>query len=223
MEESAARAHVNHDLLALVPEGVARVVEVGCGAGVLGAAFLGNHPDVEYIGIEPDPADAERARPLMSEVVVADIETLQDESFDILFPTDCWIFGDVLEQLHDPWRVLRRIRASIPEHGSVVACIPNAQHWSVQARLNLGLFQYQDEGLMDRTHIRWFTRKTLIELFESSGFAIETMGGRVFEEAGREKVMEGIRALATSLGTDPEEAEQDATPFQWLVRARPTK
>jgi len=223
MKNTAMHGNANHDLLGLVPKGIARVVEVGCSSGALGAAFLVDNPGVEYIGIEVDPEYAETAREIVSEVVVADIEKMEDKSFEILFPTDCWIFGDVLEHLYDPWRVLRRIRASMTEDGSIVACIPNAQHWSVQGRLNLGLFQYQDDGLMDRTHIRWFTRRTIIELFESSGFTIEEMGGRVFEEEGREKVMQGIRAFAVSLGSDPEVAEKDATPFQWLLRARPTK
>jgi SAM-dependent methyltransferase len=221
MKNTAMHDKPNVDLLGFVPPGVARVVEVGCSSGAMGAAFLATRPDVEYIGIEIDPEYAEAAREFVSEVVVADIEKMEDKAFEILFPTDCWIFGDVLEHLYDPWRVLRRIRASMPQHGSIVACIPNAQHWSVQGRLNAGLFHYKDDGLMDRTHIRWFTRKTIIELFETSGFQIEEMGGRVFPEEGREKVMPGIRALAEALGADPEAAEQDATPFQYLLRARP--
>ncbi len=211
----------NEDLLGLVPEGVERVVEVGCSSGALGQVFLRQHPDCEYIGIDMEPEYAEAARERVTEVVVADIEKMEDRAFEILFPTDCWIFGDVLEHLYDPWRTLERLRPSLSENGCVVACIPNAQHWSVQARLNTGAFRYETNGLLDRTHIRWFTRKTIIELFGATGYEVEEMGGRVFEEGPvRDKAMAAIRALAESLGEDPDEAEQDAMPLQYLVRAR---
>jgi hypothetical protein len=222
MQNTPMHDNVNHDLLGLVPAGVERVVEVGCSSGAMGAAFLDKNPDCEYIGIESVAEYAEVARGRVSEVVVADIEMMEDRSFEILFPTDCWIFGDVLEHLYDPWKTLKRIQASMSGRGCVVACIPNAQHWSVQARLNTGLFQYEDAGLLDRTHIRFFTRKTIIELFGASGLEIEEMGGRVFEEGpARGVAMPAIRALAAVLGENPDVAEQDAMPIQYLVRARP--
>lgn len=221
MQNTPMHDNVNHDLLGLVPKGVERVVEVGCSSGAMGAAFLTANPDCEYIGIESVAEYAEVARGRVSEVVVADIEKMEDQSFEILFPTDCWIFGDVLEHLYDPWRTLKRIQASMSPEGCVVACIPNAQHWSVQAKLNVGDFRYEDAGLLDRTHIRFFTRQTIIDLFTSSGFAIEEMGGRVFEEGPmRAQVMPALRALAQSVGQDPDMAEQDAMPIQYLVRAR---
>ncbi len=213
---------VNHALLGLVPAGVERVVEVGCSSGAMGAAFLRDHPECEYIGIEVVAEYAEAAQERVSEVVVADIEKMDDRAFEVLCPTDCWIFGDVLEHLYDPWRALKRLRASLSDQGCVVACIPNAQHWSVQARLATGAFRYEDAGLLDRTHIRWFTRKTIIELFDASGYEIEEMGARVFEEGpARHNALGAIRSLAQALGDDPDAAERDAMPLQYLVRARP--
>jgi SAM-dependent methyltransferase len=213
---------VNHDLLGLVPKGVERVVEVGCSSGAMGAAFLQANPECEYIGIEIVPEYAELARSRVSEVVIAGVEQMEDRAFEILFPTDCWIFGDVLEHLYDPWKTLKRLRPSLSEDGCVVACIPNAQHWTVQGKLNIGEFRYEDAGLFDRTHIRWFTRKTIIELFTSSGYEIEEMGGRVFDEGpSRAIVMKALRSLAQTLGEDPDVAEQDAMPLQYVVRARP--
>ncbi len=222
MQNTPMHDGVNFDLLALVPQDVERVVEVGCSSGAMGAEFLRTHPDCEYIGIEVVAEYAEKARERVSEVVVADIERMDDRAFEILNPTDCWIFGDVLEHLYDPWKALRRLRTSLSEAGCVVACIPNAQHWSVQARLSKGAFRYEDSGLLDRTHIRWFTRRTIIELFSGSGYQIEEMGGRVFPEGEpRDRAMPAIRALAQAGGEDPDVAEQDALPLQYLVRARP--
>ena len=108
-----------------------------------------------------------------------------------------------------------------PPSGSVVACIPNAQHWSVQARLNNGLFRYEDAGLLDRTHIRWFTRITMMELFDSTGFRIVEGGSRVMNEPGRDKFLAAIKVMAQANGIDPEQAASDAVPIQWVVRAEP--
>ena len=220
MEQTPIHDRPNLDLLRFLPPGVKRVVEAGCSSGALGAAFLAEHPDVEYIGIEMVPEYAKVADQRLSEVVVANVEDLEDRTFEILNPTDCWIFGDVLEHLYDPWKTLARVRRSLGGQGCVVACIPNAQHWSVQGLLNVGDFRYQDAGLLDRTHIRWFTRKTIIDLYGSSGFEIEEMGGRVFEEPARAQALPAIRSLAQACGADPDEAERDAMPIQYLVRAR---
>ena len=108
------------------------------------------------------------------------------------------------------------------EYGSVVVCIPNAQHWSVQARLNSGLFRYEDSGLLDRTHLRWFTRTTIYEMFESTGFDVVDGCSRTFNEPGREQVLAAIRQMAQAVGADPELAAQDATPLQWVFRAMPS-
>ena len=221
MKNTAMHEQPNLALLGLVPPGLARVVEVGCSSGALAVAFLGSNPGCEYIGIEVEPEYAAAAEEHCTEVVVADIEKMDDHAFEILFPTDCWIFGDVLEHLYDPWRVLRRIRASMPQSGSVVACIPNAQHWSFQARLNAGRLRYEDAGLFDRTHIRWFTRATIVELFETSGYAIEEIGGVVYDDPHARPEMAGVRAFAEATGGDAQAAERDAAPLQWLVRARP--
>jgi trans-aconitate methyltransferase len=212
----------NHDLLGLVPATARRVVEVGCSSGVTGAAFLAAHPQCEYIGIEVVPEYAEAARARVSDVLVANIEAMESREFAALFPTDCWIFGDVLEHLYDPWKTLGSLQPSLSSAGCVVACIPNAQHWSLQARLASGAFRYETQGLLDRTHIRWFTRKTIVELFESSGYAIEAMSGRVFDEGERRaQSMPAIRALAAAAGEAPDVAERDAMPLQYMVRARP--
>ena len=91
----------------------------------------------------------------------------------------------------------------------------------MQARLNCGALQYEDAGLMDRTHIRWFTKTTVIELFNSTGFQIVQGGARVLQEPDRDRALAGVRALAEAIGADPEQAVSNAIPFQWVVRAIP--
>lgn len=211
----------NAELMALVPKDATRVIEVGCGGGALAREYLKVNPRCDYIGIEIDAGYAEIARKVCSSVVVGDIEHMSDEVFNPLFPCSCWIFGDVLEHLHDPWSVLRRIRKLLPSDSSVLACIPNAQHWSVQARLNCGLFRYEDAGLLDRTHIRWFTRITALELFHSCGFQVVDGGRRLMEMPHADAGLAGVRAMAEAIGANVEAAVSDAIPVQWIIRAMP--
>lgn len=221
MKQTPIHNKFNAELLALMPKGAIRVVEVGCSSGALARAYLRLNPRCDYVGLEIDPEYAEIARSQCSRVLVGSIEQMDNKTFASLFPSDCWVFGDVLEHLFDPWSVLGRIREMLPMNGSVVACIPNAQHWSVQSRLNTGEFRYEDAGLLDRTHIRWFTNRTIGELFRSTGYEIVEGGGRLLEEPLRGRGLEGVRAFAEAIGTDVEEAVKNATPFQWLVRAVP--
>jgi hypothetical protein len=95
------------------------------------------------------------------------------------------------------------------------------QHWSVQANLLAGTVYYQDSGLFDRTHIRWFTRITIIDLFAKAGLAIEKGMPRIFDNSSGAKCLDAIRATARALGIDPEAAVNDAVPFQYIVKAVP--
>ena len=70
---------------------------------------------------------------------------------------DCLVYGDVLKHLKDPWSLLREHRAFLSERGLVLACIPNIQHWTILTALLRGQWNYQEEGLLDRTHLRFFT------------------------------------------------------------------
>lgn len=209
----------NPDLLELMPADARRIVEVGCSGGALAKAYLAINPRCEYIGIEADSDYAEAAKEACSRVVVGNIEEMDEEMFGTLTPAGCWVFGDVLEHLYDPWAVLRRVRSALADDASVLACIPNSQHWSFQARVNCGLLRYEDAGLLDRTHIRWFTRTTIRELFESADLRIVSEHGRVFAEPNRDRALVGVRALAQAIGADVDEAERNAIPLQWVVRA----
>ena len=126
-----------------------------------------------------------------------------------------------LEHLRDPWRIVSTIREGIDADGCLLACIPNAQHWSVQMRLATGLFRYEDSGLMDRTHVRWFTRVTMIEMFMKAGWKIETAFSRQIPTAAPPALMAGIQAIAAAGGADPEQAAVDANAFQYLFKVVP--
>jgi 2-polyprenyl-3-methyl-5-hydroxy-6-metoxy-1,4-benzoquinol methylase len=221
MYQTPLNLGLNGDLLAVIPSDASRIVEVGCSGGGLAREYRRMNPNCEYIGLEINAQYADVARERCTRVRVGDIEHLSDDIFESIAPASSWIFGDVLEHLYDPWAVLRRIRNAITPTSSIMACIPNAQHWSMQARLNCGAFRYEEKGLLDRTHIRWFTKTTIRELFESSGFAIVEARARVLDEPLREAALIGVRAFAKAIGADIEEAAMNATPLQYVVRALP--
>ena len=221
MKQTAAHDVHNADVLRLMPSDLKRVVEVGCSSGALARAYTEGNRACEYIGVEIEPEYAERAKAHCSSVICADIESLNEAIFQSLFPSDCWIIGDSLEHLRDPWTLLKRIRGQLATTARIIACIPNAQHWSVQARLNCGAFWYEDQGLLDRTHLRWFTRLTIIELFRSTGYQIVEGFSRVADEPAREKLLPAIRAMALATGTDPLVAEKDSLAIQYVVKAAP--
>lgn len=221
MKQTPIHSGHNPDILNMMPTDLKNVVEVGCSSGALAKAYASINPDCRYTGLEIDAGFAEVAREFCSEVVCGNIEHFDDEKFLKLFPSDCWIFGDVLEHLYDPWALLKRIRPQLAPGAHIIACVPNAQHWSIQASLNCGQFRYQDQGLMDRTHIRWFTRTTLVELFATSGYKIIEGKPRIFDEPAREKFLPAIRVMAAAVGIDPQLAVNDAIPFQWVVKAVP--
>ena len=219
MKQTPLHDRYNPDLLKIIPDGLKKIVEVGCSSGALAKAYMANNPDCEYVGIEIDPEYATIARQFCSEVLTENIESISDEVFSKLINADAWIFGDALEHLYDPWKVLNRIKKYSPPGTLVLSCIPNAQHWSLIANLALGTFRYQDSGLLDRTHIRWFTRLTMIELFESTGFSIIQGFPRIFNEPGKESVIPYIGALVTSLGGDAKDAMENALPLQYIIKA----
>lgn len=211
---------MNADLLEFVPGGAGRVVEAGCADGAFGRAWLDRHPHGDYVGIEVDAALAALARTRLPRVLAADVERLGDATLAALAPVDAWVFGDVLEHLVDPWALLARIRATLAPSGVVAACIPNMQHWSVTVRLVTGELHYEAAGLLDRTHLRWFTRATIGAMFRGAGYDVVRWGRRVYDAPLRDRALAAIGNMAAVVGADPDAARSDADVFQWLVLAR---
>jgi SAM-dependent methyltransferase len=219
VDQTPAHEHHNPELLALLPLAASRLVEVGCSSGSLAREFKKKGGHGHYTGIELVPEYADLARRHCDRVLTFDIETVDANYLANELPGDCWIFGDTLEHLRDPWALLARIRRAILKGGCIVACIPNAQHWSLQALLSVGAFRYQASGLLDRTHLRWFTRITISEMFDAAGFRIAESQPRIFNEPARERILPIIKELAVAVGADPDQALLDAIPLQYVIRA----
>mgnify|MGYP006142908667 CR=1 FL=1 len=221
MEQTPMHERHNPDLLKLIPIQSKKIIEVGCSSGALAREFKKISSDCYWVGIEIDSMYAEMAKRHCDESIVLNIENAPESFWQETKNADCWLFGDTLEHLKDPWAIIKLIRANISKIGTVVACIPNAQHWSLQAKLSAGDFRYEVSGLLDRTHLRWFTRQTIIEMFEQSGFQIEAAIPRIFNEPNREVFLPIIEQMAKAAGVDPQIAVTDSLPLQYVVRAAP--
>jgi len=161
-----------------------RVLDIGCGTGSL-SRLLVDLQGAKLVGIEPDLSRATIAR---NRGIDARHGYFDEASVQGLGKFDVVVFADVLEHLPDPAAALRLTRQVLDPGGIVIASVPNIAHWSVRLELFCGRFDYQSCGIMDATHLRWFTEKTLRDLFESSGYGVETIqqtagvGGSVYYE-----------------------------------------
>ena len=221
MQQTPIHEAHNPDLLAYIPKDARRLVEVGCSSGALAREYKKINANSHYIGIEIVPEYAQLAKRHCDKVMTLDIETPDVDFLRKKLSGDCWIFADSLEHLRDPWSLLSKIRQIIPSDGSIVACIPNAQHWSIQARLSCGAFVYEDIGLLDRTHLRWFTRTTIFDMFEKAGFKIVDGMPRIYDEPDREKFLPSIRAMAENMGLIQRWRSMTHLPWQYVVKAVP--
>ncbi|HWC12054.1 MAG TPA: methyltransferase domain-containing protein [Acidimicrobiales bacterium] len=159
----------SHTLMVELVGGNKTVLDIGCATGYLARALVGRGCVVS--GLERDPEAAAEAAPDLDKLVVGDVES--DDLAELFGPAsyDVVVFGDVLEHLRDPLAALRSARAVLAPRGYVVASIPNIAHGSVRLALLQGRFDYRPIGLLDETHLRFFTRKSMERLFHLAGMA----------------------------------------------------
>lgn len=152
----------------ILPKNVKYILDVGCGTG----ATWKNEKKFEVTGIEINPQIAEIAERNISEVIVGDVENVENIDLgEMLF--DCIVFADILEHLYNPWEILKQYGSYLKEDGYIVASIPNIQFYKILRKLIFkGEWQYRDYGILDIDHIRFFTYKSIIELFNNAGFEI---------------------------------------------------
>lgn len=210
---------INPVLLDRLPRQLRLVVELGCAAGALGAAYKARNPDCRWVGVEINEAAAALARQRLDQVVVADLDRADPLEMLGSEPIDALLYGDVLEHLRDPWQVLAGHAGRLPAGGLVLACIPNVQHWSVIARLMHGKWDYVDEGLLDRSHLRWFTFTSMVEMFQAAGLRIREVVPVVQTDRNYDRFVEVLRPVLPQLGIEPESFARQAAARQMVITA----
>jgi 2-polyprenyl-3-methyl-5-hydroxy-6-metoxy-1,4-benzoquinol methylase len=229
----------NHTLMLDLIGHNKRVLECGCATGYMSRVLA--ERGCRVTGVEIDPEAAAQAGAFCERVIVGDLDELDlagalhgddggegdagddgdagdgDAGGGHVGGFDVVVFGDVLEHLKDPLRVLRASRGVLAPEGYVVASIPNVAHGDVRLSLLKGVFRYQPLGLLDDTHIRFFTRESIDELFDQAGFVVSEV----------ERV--SVDLFGTELGVVPGEfspevvagieADPESRTYQFVLRA----
>ncbi|MFH1753518.1 MAG: class I SAM-dependent methyltransferase [Candidatus Omnitrophota bacterium] len=152
----------------VIPE-AQRVLDIGCACGITGQ-MLKERGVREVVGVEIDPQACGEAAKRLDRVHLGDVQVMPlpyKEYFD------CIIYADVLEHLVDPWSLLKRHRELLREGGSVLASIPNVGHYRVIKKLIKGSWTYDDKGVLDSTHLRFFALKNIRDMFSQAGYRID--------------------------------------------------
>lgn len=159
-------------ILQFIPNTCKTILDIGCAYGFLGKNIK-NRTEKELVGIELDRDAAKQAEKYFDKVVVGDIETLELDLKEHYF--DCIIFADILEHLKDPWTLLKKIKKYLKPEGVLVASIPNVKHYTVLRELLLGLWNYKPAGILDDSHLRFFTLQTIQKMFQDAGYTINSV------------------------------------------------
>ena len=138
---------------------------------------------------------------------------------DLPEQVDAWVLDGTLTRVADPWALLARLRGRLAPGGSLVARVANAQHWQLQGLMSVGEYRY-GAAPVERGQLRAFTRVTMFELLQSSGFQLDAGAPRLDKDPKAVGPLQAIRQLALAMGRDPEGAAKDAMAVEFFVRAR---
>jgi len=192
------------------------ILEVGCSEGKLGA-YIQQQYNAKVYGIELFPEAADQAKQKLTDVIIGDIEKI-----DLPYPEqffDHIIFGDVLEHLKNPWAVLEKLKPYLKKNGTILACIPHIGHISSLVELIAGNWNYTKNGIFDQTHLRFFTRSTILELFNSTGYVIKEIDSISSTNQYFEQWISHLIPLRKLLLMGDEPFTTDVRTYQFIVTA----
>ena len=196
------------NLIKINSEAPLRVLEIGCACGATLLKIKHLYKNSEVAGIELNAQTAKIA------ACLADVKCADIEKTPLLFPAehfDYIIAGDVLEHLYDPWKVLSELKMYLKPAGRIIASIPNVMNYTVILELIKGNWTYTDEGILDRTHLRFFTLSEIVKMFEQAGYADLKIGAISLPN---DPVMSILTAITSK------ELETQYLAMQYLVSAK---
>ena len=166
---------IRHEMLNYLPKTAKKILEVGCGNGCF-AEVVKKLNNAEVWGIELMEAEAELASKVLDKVLPGEcekhIDDLPDNYFDAIY------FNDVLEHLVDPYTVLKKIKSKLSTNGVIISSIPNVRYHNTFIRILIQKdWKYEEFGVMDFTHLRFFTEKSINRMYMDAGYSIEISEG----------------------------------------------
>ncbi|WP_339757403.1 class I SAM-dependent methyltransferase [uncultured Winogradskyella sp.] len=163
------------EMLKLLQKTAKRVLDVGCGQGTF-AVQIKDYNNAEVWGIEYMPEEGEVAKKVLDKIFIGAVEDYINELPDNFF--DAIYFNDVLEHLAYPDDVLRDLKPKLVKNGLIISSIPNIRYFRVMKMLVAdGNWDYADHGVMDKTHLRWFTKKSIRKMYEGLGYEVISNDG----------------------------------------------
>jgi SAM-dependent methyltransferase len=194
------------------------VLDLGCATGRLAELLVAQGCTVT--GVELDPEAAKLAEQHCEKVVVANLET-DLAKLDDLGTFDVIVAADVLEHVTDPVRVLETAARLLAPHGYLVTSIPNVAHGSVRLALLAGKFPYSDLGLLDSTHLRFYTRSSMVSMLTDGGFQVAYVEDQLLDpelgEVLRDVDLEGLPAEARAAVRQ----DDDSAVYQFVAVSSP--
>lgn len=188
------------------------VLEIGCACGATLMKIKDGYPKAKLYGIELNEKAALSAK-LFAEVIAADIENTilpyPEEYFDYV------ILADVLEHLENPWQALENIKAYIKPGGQILASIPNIMHFSVLRNLLQGYWTYEEAGILDKTHLRFFTLYEIDKMFQNTGYKVNACCPNFIYETAADQQF--ILALTGISGNN--RLMEECRAYQYIVKA----
>lgn len=206
---------IRHEIISMIEENQdknIRVLEVGCACGATLLQIKNKYKNAEIFGIEINEKASEIAK-CFCDIRAENIESIHLSYEEGYF--DYIIFADVLEHLYNPNLVIRNMKKYLKKEGKIIASIPNVMHYSVVMNLINGNWHYEDSGILDKTHVKFFTLKEIQNMFANEGYNIELINGKnigVTEEGY--KFIEKIKEIS------PQSPIEQFSIYQYIISAK---
>ena len=162
-------------MLKYIPSDAKRILDVGCGEGNFGC-FLKEKNASEVWGIEIVEEAGKIAKGKLDKVLIGDVNSVINDLPDNFF--DCIVLNDVLEHLENPEKVLKIIAKNLTTDGFIIASIPNVRYiWNLVELVFKKDWEYKNSGILDKTHLRFFTQKSIVRMFNNAGYEVKKIEG----------------------------------------------
>ena len=196
-------------------ENAINCLDIGCACGATLLEIKNRYPNAKLYGIELDPHSAAFASHIAT-VVQGNVETM-DFPFDVSF--DYIILGDVLEHLVEPGQLLKKLKSHLSDRGVIITSIPNILHFSAIGQILMGSFAYADSGVLDRTHLRFFTLYDSVNLLQNSGYEITNLQKLVERPSNDFTTMNNLLDCLASIPNVVDKEQFYVT--QYIYKAKP--